>query len=886
MQRKITIVTCALGILAARLASAQGGPATPNPILFVTQVPVGGFVSLTSTFGNHVPLMDRAPRGGDLVIRYGDGTLRFLTAEAGYGSDGMQGANAIAVREPCVHWSGEKALFSMVVGAPTQRYQVKQYRWQIYEVTGLGRNQTASIRAIANQPTGFNNVSPIYATDGRILFTSDRPPSGASHHYPQRDEYESSATVVGIYALEEDSGELTLLEHSPSGAFSLSLDSFGRVIFTKWDHLQRDQQGDAPGTVATYKSFTWASEDAGAATTTTLAGAEVFPEPRTTGDPAYSPALATHRFNHFFPWEMNQDGTAEETLNHVGRHELGGSYTDGSFVADGNLSYYVPPDLHANRFMLRGDGGLFHLREDPTRPGDFLATFAPEFGTASGGVLLRLTGAPTINADDMVLTEVTASNESADVPEDTGYFRNPLPLSDGSLVAAHTAATGPITNSGTSWSYSYRLKKLTVQNGFAAPSANLTAGIQKSLSWWTPDSLASYAGVLWEIDPVEVVARTVPTARVTALPAIEAQVFAEEGVDVATFRQFLRDNTLALIVTRNATQRDRADRHQPFNLRIPGGVSSIGRSGTIYDVEHLQIFQADAVRGYGDPSQPSPGRRVLARPMHGELVSQAAGAPAGAVELGLDGSLAALVPARRALTWQLTAPDGSGVVRERNWLSFQSGEIRVCSSCHGVNKVSQTGVGEPTNKPEALRALLREWKEGAPPQPTPAPTATPGPTPAAGDACAGPTIDKPKLRAKPGRGLIVATGKSVLPKPWLSVAPHLRGVRLVIDGVLDVHVPGGAGWTVNPAGTRWLYRDATGRHGGVRRIDVTDRSVAQAGKIVFSVRIENATSLPQPGAHELSLGFGAASECLSVDFAAPSSLPPSCNAVGDNVVCR
>src|SRR6185295_2553343 len=146
--------------------------------------------------------------------------------EAGFGNASMQGANAIAVREPCVHWSGTKALFAMVVGAPTQQYQVQQYRWQIYEVTGLAQGQTATIRRIANQPASYNNVSPIYATDGRILFTSDRPPSGAAHLYPQRDEYESAYTVAGIYSLDETTGDLRLLEHSPSGSFSLSLDSF------------------------------------------------------------------------------------------------------------------------------------------------------------------------------------------------------------------------------------------------------------------------------------------------------------------------------------------------------------------------------------------------------------------------------------------------------------------------------------------------------------------------------------------------------------------------------------------------------------------------------------------------------------------------------------
>src|SRR4029079_4177650 len=282
--------------LVARSAEAQGAPSTP--LLFVTQVPVAGFTSVTSTFGNHLASMESAPRGGDLVIRYPDGSLRYLTQEAGFGGAGMQGANAIAVREACVHWSGDKALFSMIVGAPTQQYQVTPFHWQIYEAEGLAEGETATIRRIENQPASFNNVSPIYATDGRILFTSDRPPSGALHLYPQRDEYESAFVVSGIYSLDEETGDLKLIEHSPSGSFSLSLDSFGRVIFTKWDHLQRDQQGDAPSTAATYKAFTWASERAKAATTTGIVGAEVSPEPRNQNDPAYSPALARHTFNH------------------------------------------------------------------------------------------------------------------------------------------------------------------------------------------------------------------------------------------------------------------------------------------------------------------------------------------------------------------------------------------------------------------------------------------------------------------------------------------------------------------------------------------------------------------------------------------------------------
>jgi hypothetical protein len=881
--------------------------AQTHPILFVTQVPVGGFTALTSTFGNHLATMESAPRGGDLVIRFPDGTLRFLTQEAGYGASGMQGANAIAVREPCVHWDGTKALFSMIVGAPTAQYQVATFHWQIYEVTGLGQGQTATVRKIANQPAGYNNVSPIYATDGRIIFTSDRTPTGEAHLYPQRDEYESAFVVAGIYSLDESTGELVLLQHSPSGSFSLSLDSFGRVIFTKWDHLQRDQQGDAPGTAATYNAFTWASEAANAATTTSLVGAEVFPEPRTSGDPAYSPTLAQHRFNHFFPWELNQDGTAEETLNHVGRHELGGTYTDGSFVADSNLTYYVNPNLHANQLRIGGDGGLFHLREDPTRPGDFLATRAPEFSTGTGGTLMRLTGVPTINADDMVLTAVTPTSDDADVPAATGYFRNPLPMSDGTLVAVHTAATGDLVNNGStaspSWSYQFRLKRLTLQgNGFYAPTSAVTSGIAKSLSWWTPDVLASFNGTLWELDPVEVVVRSVPMPRVETLPAVEAGVFADVGVDVGSFRTFLRQYGLALIVSRDVTQRDRADRHQPFNLRVPGGVSSTGAGGTIYDDSYMQIFQADAVRGYGSVPSQSRGRRVLARPMHGTGVSQAPGGPQSAVALGLDGSMAALVPARRALSWQLTNTSGSGVVRERNWLSFQSGEIRVCTSCHGINTQSQSGDAPPTNEPEALRDLLTDWKlanGNGPGTPTPAATAAPGatatgaltpnptPTPNGVNPCTSEhVVLKPRLKAKFATGALAVSGSAVIPEPWAGVDPIANGMRLTIDGVLDVTIPGGSGWSANKKGTRWRFDDPTGAHGGVQRIDVADKSSTRApGRLTFAVRIVGTSAMPVLGPLDAAIRFGTVSECARAHWNGPEANKPRCRGNALRVTC-
>ncbi|HYC92052.1 MAG TPA: hypothetical protein VEO54_22760 [Thermoanaerobaculia bacterium] len=87
---------------------------------------------------------------------------------------------------------------------------------------------------------------------------------------------------------------------------------------------------------------------------------------------------------------------------------------------------------------------------------------------------------------------------------------------------------------------------------------------------------------------------------------------------------------------------------------------------------------------------------------------------AGKVQVASDGSVAALVPANRALSWQTTDPAGTPVVRERYWLTFQAGEVRVCNSCHGVNTKDQIAQPVSQQAPEALRALLREWKKPAP----------------------------------------------------------------------------------------------------------------------------------------------------------------------------
>ena len=698
-------------------------PVLPYPIIFVTQTPQpDDFTTITAVFGNHRGSLESAPRGGALWIRYADGTLRNLTAAAGYGHDGPQHTNGIAVREPSVHWDGLKAVFSMVVGAPRVQYDYSEYYWQLYEVTNFGSGQTPVITKVSNQPTNYNNISPIYGTDDRIIFTSDRPRDGRRHLYPQLDEYEEAPTVTGLWSLDSATGDLFMLNHTPSGAFSPLVDSFGRVIFSRWDHLQRDQQADTdngPGGPGSYGTFNYSDESVTALLLTNNR-AEIFPESRQ--------AVATtngHTFNQFFPWQINEDGTEEETLNHIGRHELGGSYLSTSFSNDPNLQelYYFGNKTNTNTIV-----NFLQPRESPTEPGVFYAIDAPEFATHAAGQIIALEGSPAINPDLMKLRYLTPRSTASFTqdgvtpdPANSGHYRSPVPLSDGSLVAVHSAETRADRNEGTGAAplsrYDFRLKTLKLQNGYWVPDVVLTSGITNHLTWYSPDSFVTYNGPMWELDPVEVRPRPRPARITPNLPGPERQIFTQEGVDPATFKAYLKQRDLALIVSRNVTGRDAGDRQQPYNLRVPGGVQTLGAAGKIYDIAYFQLFQADMIRGTGlraANSSPNPGRRALAQLLHEPLadnvVDPAPTAPASSVRLGLDGSLAAIVPARRALTWQTTDTNGVPVVRERYWLTFQPGEIRMCANCHGVNRADQAGRFAANNPPEALRQLLRQWK--------------------------------------------------------------------------------------------------------------------------------------------------------------------------------
>src|SRR5438552_10166060 len=122
-----------LAVVGWTVLLTEAAAAAANPILFVTQAPQPNevndnvisnvFLGVGAGFGNHLGGTLYAPRGGDLWLGKPNGaltnlSLTNLTRSLGFGLAGRQHTNGIAVRDPEVHWGGQRALFSMISGSP------------------------------------------------------------------------------------------------------------------------------------------------------------------------------------------------------------------------------------------------------------------------------------------------------------------------------------------------------------------------------------------------------------------------------------------------------------------------------------------------------------------------------------------------------------------------------------------------------------------------------------------------------------------------------------------------------------------------------------------------------------------------------------------------
>ena len=714
--------------------------------MFVTQAPIAddGFAKIIGTFGNHIPKPENAPRGGDLLIAYPkeDGTfeLRNLTREAGFGMKEATtpetagcAKNMVAVREPSVSWDGKKALVSMVVGCGADSH------WQLYEVEGLEPGQAVKFTQLV-QPEDSNNIAPVYSPEGdgtsHIIYASDMSWHGpTAQHLKCLDEYEEQQGICGLFKLDR-AGAVTNLEPSPSGSFTPTIDSFGRVIFTRWDHLENDQQEEGG---ANKDLFNWLSEEANAPTERVASDVKVvhsvFPERKFAAEQGFAP----HEQKPFLAWQLNVDGTGGETLNHFGRQEL--KFIPASRTGATAQKLGLQDNLSANTIEL-----YRFLREDPRTAGRYFAVASLEFGTCGGGAVVTIDSAPDVLPNDVKISFVTDRN-TVDIGLQPLY-RSPLPASNGELWASVSTSHKIVASKARECDY--RLVRMVKQGDSFVPAGQVTpaAGLQRTLD--------GNVKTLWEWDAVEVRARIQPAP--TIEPALEpgelnafAIVFgagnAQQGLNA--FRAFLKQNKLALAVVRNVTWRQTDDFQQPFNLSVRGSTVVTKRpkaaDDSVLGIDHLQIFTGRQLRGKDDESNANGVenyRRVLAQPANEILVKDntntprnvnlpaAVGVPAGSVKISTaDGSVAFIVEANRPMAWQTidsTAPGvpvdrTDGIVRERYWIGFQPGEMRMCPACHGGldQDLAQNGKtfaelkalgNKPDTATQALVELLTYYK--------------------------------------------------------------------------------------------------------------------------------------------------------------------------------
>ena len=432
--------------------------------------------------------------------------------------------------------------------------------------------------------------------------------------YPQLDEYESTATVTGIWSMNPDGTDIKILDHAPSGVFTPLIASDGRLdLHPLGSSAARSAEQRGHARLRRLQLPVGVERDATA--------------DQRRGLPRAAPPAVGQLPARAHDSTSSSPGRSTRTAP-VSRPSTTSAAT--SSAATSTPSHDGLPEFIAPENRRRTDLFL-QLKEDPLRPGYFYGTKAPEFATHAAGQIVGINGHESVNADDMQIDYIT-DPISEDIVDDgqtppithPGHFRSPLPLSDGTLIAVRTtspfadrAESGPLSSR-----YDFHLVQLQTGGTYChAGSRLIPNGISKSISYWDNYGYqqVSYSGPLWELDPVEVRARTRPATRSDPLPSIESQILSDElggSAGIERLRAFLRAQNLALIVSRNVTRR--ADRQQDFNLAIAGGGTSTALPGsTPVQIAFLQFFQGDLIRGY---SNFHGGRRVLAKEMHDGLL--------------------------------------------------------------------------------------------------------------------------------------------------------------------------------------------------------------------------------------------------------------------------
>ncbi len=213
-------------LLLALLALAPAAPpapaalpacATNHPVLFVVRKQYRADHHNTATFFPSAPneYNDGAFEGGGALKRIDLATGAVVTL--------LETATGV-IRDPDVHFSGERILFSM--------RRNLQDSYHLYEINadGSGLRQLTSI-------VDADDLDPIYLPGDRIVFSSTREPK-----YVMCNRHISA----NLYAMDADGANVNQIGKSTLFEGHASLLPDGRVLYDRWEYVDRNF-GDAQG---------------------------------------------------------------------------------------------------------------------------------------------------------------------------------------------------------------------------------------------------------------------------------------------------------------------------------------------------------------------------------------------------------------------------------------------------------------------------------------------------------------------------------------------------------------------------------------------------------------------------------------------------------------
>ncbi len=100
------------------------------------------------------------------------------------------------------------------------------------QLTFGGDEEDEAMRCqVAGQPSGFNDMDPVYLPNGKIMFASTRA---------ERIVFcAPGATVTTLYLMDADGGNLHRISESPVNETAPSVLDDGRVIYTRWEYVDK-----------------------------------------------------------------------------------------------------------------------------------------------------------------------------------------------------------------------------------------------------------------------------------------------------------------------------------------------------------------------------------------------------------------------------------------------------------------------------------------------------------------------------------------------------------------------------------------------------------------------------------------------------------------------